>query len=164
MQEEFSLQLPSCAAVAEDWSCFKMIFFSFLTNGKRFWREGRAPSIWCFIFFKSKRWQKAAGAPLCQEYFWQALPPKAQALEENSVLFSLINLHQTCWEILRQESWGKIFLPFLSFSTALLLDFLLDFGFLAGYGIREALPAAAGREGDARAVGNAPLRANIIIF
>lgn len=61
---------------------------------------------------------------------------------------------------MRQERWGKIF---LSFSTHFLLDFLLVFGFLAGYRNREVVPAAAGREGDARAVGNAPLKANTII-
>lgn len=131
---------PLTSKLCSCWRKLKLFkndfFFSFLTNKKRFWREGRSPLIWCFVFFKPKRWQKAAGAPLCQKCFWQTLPPmpgSAQALDESSVLSSLINLHQTCWEILRQESWGNISLPSLSFSTPLLLDFLLDFGFLAGY-------------------------------
>lgn len=64
--------------------------------------------------------------------------------------------------MLGQESWGKIFLPFLSFSTPLLSDFLLLFGFLAGYRTGK-LFLLLQMEGDARAVGNAPLKANIIV-
>lgn len=31
--------------------------------------------LFYLIFFKFKRWQKAAGAPLCQECFWQIFIP-----------------------------------------------------------------------------------------
>lgn len=89
------------------------------------------PSILCFIFFKLERWQKAAGAPWCQEWFWQTLPPH-QGGRKSCFIF----LDKPGSNLLRNRETGelgKIFLPFLSFFTLFLLDFLLFFGFLAGY-------------------------------
>lgn len=127
LQEECSLWLPSCAAVAENWSCLKMIFFIFLSwlMKRDFAGREELPSILCFIFFKLERWQKAAGAPWCQEWFWQTLPPH-QGGRKSCYIF----LDKPGSNLLRNRETGelgKIFLPFLSFFTLFLLDFLLFF-------------------------------------
>lgn len=111
---------------------FKNYFFFLSWLMKRdFAGREELPLILCFICFKLKRWQKAAGASLCQECFWQTFgtPGSAQALEGRGK-FWFIFLDKPVSNLLRDHEIGEVgedlFIIFYPFPIGFLAGFWLS--------------------------------------